>query len=320
VDGWKNRQLVDQRQYMDHDALMDLPGDLEAMGVQAVELTGGGEPLMHPGIESFLDDMAGRSLSLGLVTHGALVDAEMAHRIAACRWRWARVSIDAGKPETYCRVRRVRETQWHRAWAGVMNLADRRGDGVRVGVGFVVDADNWREVGACISRARDAGADNVRVSMAFTPYGLHRFTELPEMLDSIAEQVAEQRERGGIDIYDLVTERAGNIAAGAQDYALCAWKEVGCVIGADLNIYACCSWAFNAAGLVTDFRERPFSEAWGSPEARAWRRRHDAREACPITCLYERRNKRAIELLDMGASRREDLRRHQSPPTHVEFI
>ncbi len=327
VEGWKNRQLVNQRQHMDPQRLRDLVIDFARMGVQAVELTGGGEPLTQPGLDDFLRDLAQTDIRFALVTNGTRLDAPLADLIAATEWRWARVSIDAGDRQTYMRVRRCGPAHWVRAWQAVELLAERRDrisvlDRVqRVGVGYVVDAENYEGVYEGVRLAREHGADNVRLSVAFTPEGLSRFPDdaLPIAIEQ-ARAAVEDFSRHDFAVHDLISERGQNLLAGAQDYKLCAWKEVGCVIGGDLNIYACCSWAFNPAGLVASFKGCTFEQAWNGDQAREWRRQHDARRDCPIECLYEQRNKRALEMIDAGATRREQMRAALPEPPHIEFI
>jgi hypothetical protein len=118
-------------------------------------------------------------------------------------------------------------------------------------------------------------------------------------------------------INDLSTERWHNVALGRQEYPFCAWKEIGCVIGADQNVYACCSWAYNPMGLMGSIKTQSFEEMWTGDGA-AWRKAHDPRTDCRIHCLYERRNTTALTyMMDRVAA---EGAANGDPPAHVNFI
>jgi MoaA/NifB/PqqE/SkfB family radical SAM enzyme len=221
----------------------------------------------------------------------------MAESFGYANWKWARVSIDAGNPEEYTKTRRIPEKHWNLAWKAVEKLANQRKDPEqRVGVGYVVDSTNWSGVYEGCRLAHEHGADNVRVSVAFTPQNLSRF---PEGALELAGKQAQQAKLDfpGIQVNDLVSERQGNILAEKQDYQYCAAKEVLCVVGGDQKVYHCCSLAFNPLGLIGSIEKQSFRKLWESSADLF--KRHDARTKCPIPCLYESRNKRALELLKM---------------------
>src|SRR6185295_5679830 len=160
-------------------------------------------------------------------------------------------------------------------------------------VGYVVDRDNWQHVYTGILRARDHGADNVRVAMSFTP---ERTARWQDHVTDVREQVRAaitDFQSATFAIHDLTGERAHNVALGRQEYPFCAWKEVGCVVGADQQVYACCSWAYNAMGKMFSIREQSFRAGWFG-EGTQWRDRHDPRTDCRIHCLYEGRNVEAL--------------------------
>lgn len=297
--GWKNMALMSD-DYIPVEKMRECVADWRAMGVKAVELTGGGEPLLYPYISDFLWLAADWGVDMALVTNGTALNEQNASRFCSTNWKWARVSIDAGTKEQYIATRRVPASHWAFAWRGVEALARRRQKpDQRVGVGFVVDRSNFSGVYDAVRLALEAGADNVRVALAFTPHALDRFpVGALEEAGRQAQQAASDFS-GLIQVNDLVSERTANIAGEFQDYEFCAAKEVLCVVGGDQRVYNCCTLAFNPAGLVGSIAERSFRDLWESEETRAFFSSHDARSICKIPCLYERRNKRAIELMNM---------------------
>ena len=295
---WKNMALMSDA-FMPLAKMRECVADWQAMGVKAVELTGGGEPLIYPYVDTFLHLMAGWGADLGLVTNGTALTAERADLFAATRWKWARVSVDAGTPGTYVITRRVPRSHWRLAWRAVELLANRKNHPEqRVGVGYVVDRTNFDGVYDACRLAVENGADNVRIALAFTPSHLQRFPEgaVEEAADQ-AKQVAA--DFGGLlQVNDFVNERAGNIQAGAQDYQFCAAKEVLCVVGGDQQVYNCCTLAFTKKGLVGSIVDKTFRQLWEESAPAFYE--HDARKICNVPCLYEQRNRAALNLLGLS--------------------
>lgn len=300
VAGWKNKVLMVQ-EYMPREKMLECIADWSRMGVKAIELTGGGEPLTYPHVDEFFERMTVWGAELALVSNGTALTEYRASLFGATNWKWARISIDAGDPISYATTRRVPDSHWKLAWAAVVRLAKLRDEGVdrerRVGVGFVVDRTNWSGVYQCCKLAHEAGADNVRVALAFTPSSLLRFP--PGAVAEAIRQAAQARaDFPGLKVNDLVGERRGNIAGEVQDYEYCAVKEVLCVVGGDQQVYTCCSLAFHPNGLIGSVKGQSFSKMWDT-DARTLFATHDARKLCKIACLYEARNKRALELIQM---------------------
>lgn len=298
--GWKNMALM-SAEYLPRLKMLELVADWAEMGVKAVELTGGGEPLIYPHVDKFLERMADWRADIALVTNGTALTEERCAKFAATNWKWARVSIDAGKRETYAKVRRVPASHWDLAWRAVRRLVMAKSSREqRVGVGYVVDRHNATatDVYSAAALAVEHGADNIRFSLAFTPQHMERFGVERMAAVQLGLRLARQEFGERFQIIDLVTERAQNIAAAVQDYRMCAAKEVICVVGGDMNVYTCCTLAFNPKGLIGSIRMQSFKELWDA--SGMWRKRHDARKVCKVPCLYEARNRKALQLLEMA--------------------
>lgn len=317
--GWKNMALMSD-EFLPREKALELVNDWVVMGVKAVELSGGGEPLIWHFVDEWLRAMAGTSIETSLVTNGTALTKDRADLFAATRWKWARVSIDAGNRDDYVATRRVPGAHWDLAWRAVDRLLGARiGESdQRVGVGFVVDRKNWRGVYELCGRAKSAGVDNVRIGMAFTPAGLSRISD--EAHHKVSLQVEQARaylEDDTFKVNALFGERCGNLLDRRQDYQFCGVKEVLCVVGGDQRVYSCCTLAFNEAGLIGSIRDQSLQRLWWSPETVAWFDRHDAREACKVECLYESRNKRILRMLD---DREEEARVRSLPVVHPNYV
>lgn len=68
--------------------------ELHIHGVQAIELSGGGEPLLHPDISRVLAQLARLRLQTGLISNGyqLVVVPDLVEQVAQC-CNWVRISI-----------------------------------------------------------------------------------------------------------------------------------------------------------------------------------------------------------------------------------
>ncbi|WP_027178431.1 radical SAM protein [Maridesulfovibrio bastinii] len=71
-------------------------------GVEAVCIAGGGEPLLHPATGRFIKSLVKNGIEVGIVTNGTRIH-EFLEELALCTW--VGVSVDAGTPETFERLK-----------------------------------------------------------------------------------------------------------------------------------------------------------------------------------------------------------------------
>ena len=321
LSNWKNSNLFDDKQAIPWLILEPMLREAHAMGTKAIELTGGGEPTIYPHYDRGVELIHELGFDLGIVTNGVALSAARVMQLQGVRgWKWARVSIDAGSPGTYCEVRRVSPIQWDRAWAAIVNLAharDDRGDTeIRVGAGFVVTNENAHEVYTFCEKAKRAGADNVRLSVRFGPGGNDYYN--PDVLD-MAEQQAADAQRDLDDdrflVVNLIPERRLNQDAPTQDYEPCHTMRLLCVIGGDSAIYTCCTLAFDPRGRIGSLREHSFKELWAGAVGQKFFESFKVRERCTVQCLYEKRNKAMIEIMQAPS-----FTPNSPAPPHVNFV
>jgi len=302
LSNWKNSEQFDDKQQIPWTILEPALRDAAAMGTKAIELTGGGEPTIYSKFDETLDLIHELGLDLGLVTNGvAMTDARVGRLGSVRGWKWARVSIEAADVETYCKVRSVPPNQWDRAWAALRNLSserDRRKDPeIRVGSGYVVTQENFGQVFSFCRMARDAGADNVRLSLRFGPGGNDYY--LPGQLDEAERQAARARADLSSEkfrVVDLIPERRANQDSAKQDYDPCYSMRLICVIGGDAKVYTCCTLAFSPGGEIGDLRNESFRKLW-QRNAETNFGGFSVRERCACQCLYEKRNKAMIAMI-----------------------
>lgn len=272
------------------DKAREIIDDCAAVGVKAIQFTGGGEPTMHPEHLDMFARAQAHGIATALVTNGVRLDAT---HPAVRAMSWIRVSVDAGSPGTYARIRRVSEKHWPIVWRHVAQLVEHCAG--TVSVGFVVTEDNFRELNAAAEMARAAGVANIRVGAVFSADGKAHYRNI----EAIRESIVEAKKRHGDLIVDLFDRRIEDLESGSPADPLCGYQYLSTYIGGDLGVYRCCNTAYSRAGKVADLHDARFRDLFGQPlEA------FDAR-LCRF-CQFRGQNK--------------VISATQTKPTHAEFV
>lgn len=287
--------------------LMEILEDCKAMGVGAIQFTGGGEPTIHPDFYAVVSYAMALGLDVALVTNGGggRMTDEVARLLAKAVW--VRVSLDAGTEDTYAATRRVAKPAFRRTLDNIRLLAQARddaGSGLILGVGFVVTPENWLEIVDATRLARAAGANNIRISAAFSPQDEQLFAGFYEQAKDLARQ-AECLATHSFKVFNLFGERLEDLRQHAPDYELCGYQHFVTYIGGDQNVYRCCVTAYNDRGLLGSVKEQRFKDLWVSDLVQAKLHGFDAR-GCE-RCMFNGKNR----LIAYAAEPR---------PEHVNFV
>lgn len=299
VFGNKNTEMFDRKSYIPRDIMSRLLKDFHEMGGKAVELTGGGEPLLYPYRKEMFLDMIKYGFDIGLITNGARLSRELASLVGP-HLTWARISIDSASKETYSELRKAPEGDFTKALKAVSYLRRyAQKPDFKLGVGFVVENGNETEVSYLCHLAKEAGADNVRVGAVFHPDGMDHFKK--GVLERAKEEVNHAvvtLEDDSFRVYNRLPERIENMESGSQNYDFCGIKETLCVVGGDCSVFTCCSLAFNKKGLIGNLKDKGFKELWDSAEKQKLFSKFDPRKRCKYHCLYEKHNGFINEVLN----------------------
>lgn len=225
---------------------LEIVEDCAAMGVRAIQFTGGGEPTVHPDHLLIMGRAQELGMQTGLVTNGVRLNPA-AREIQGMTW--IRVSVDAGTPETYAAVRHVPRGHWSRAWNNIAGLREHGYAGT-LGVGFVVTPANFAGVESCGVLAKMSGASYLRAGAVFSADGTAFYGE---RIHEIARVVAEAKaalDDESFEVVDLFGRRIGDLEEGRPEDPECGYQYLTAYVGADLNVYRCCNTAYTRAGVV----------------------------------------------------------------------
>jgi MoaA/NifB/PqqE/SkfB family radical SAM enzyme len=261
------RPIEWKRQRADAAWVKALISDVESLGgLEAVIVSGMGEPFTHPDIDAILADLKRRGLHVTVITNARALDPA---RVVELGVDQLLLGIHAASEESYLKF----HPSWDaRRWAAlhdkleVFKAAGRRFKHVQV-----ICQHNAHELPAMIELAHRYGAERVNFKLASLKDG----TEAVRVDDLQRERllqrgVPEARElaellevRHNLDVFDQQLRAGGSATA--------AIEEVGCFLGfhysritVDRTVLYCC----NTDVVVGQLDDRAaFSELW---RGRAW--------------------------------------------------
>ncbi len=274
-----------------------------ALGIKAVEVTGGGEPTLHPAFPEICQEINKRHLDCAVVTNGSRLSYGGSCALAEAKW--VRFSLDAATPETYSSIRHVRPDLLGQTRGNIRALAGMRtGPEPIIGVGFVVIRENWHEVVQAANQAKQDRADNFRISAVFQSDGAAYFMDIYEQARQ-ACAAAQSLSNNSFTVFNLFEERIDDLSRQSPGSPLCSIQNLVTYLGADQNLYRCCVLAYNPRGLLGSVKDRTLKDLWNSEEVAVKLHDFDAR-GCP-RCMFNTKNQAIAYIVS------------DNPP-HVNFL
>ncbi|HYD42264.1 MAG TPA: radical SAM protein [Anaeromyxobacter sp.] len=227
--------------------------ELARAGVQGVELCGGGEPLLHPGLVDAVLHGARAGLRFGLLTNGTLVSERFLAE-GLPHFAYVRVTIDAATAETYAKVR-PGPARWDEVLDNCRRLLAARRPGTEVSLKVLVDRVNRGELGAAVDLARGLGASSIQFKAARESAAALR----PEEADEVERRIAALREAAApFPVRGSVTKLALR--------RRCELSPLQTTIDARGDVFVCCYFTHRRERhRIGNVLTRPFAETWGSP-------------------------------------------------------
>lgn len=288
------------------ERLAALAGELVDLGVAAVILIGGGEPLAHRGTRAVIRTLGRAGVAVGVVTNGTMIDHNL--DVLAEHTSWARVSVDAATRETYRSFRPDRRggSAFDRVIGGMRRLAEVKTGAL--GYSFLVmvrrEADgtvvsNHDEVLAGAELAHDIGCDYFEVKAMFDEQH-HVIGVSEEVLASVETQVERARSLESnhfriVNSSTLDSLRKHEGPVQAKDYRRCGVAELRTLITPS-GVYTCSYHRGNKAAMLGDAVTDSLVDIWRDSD----RGIVDPSRDCGFHCARHRSN---LELAEIAAGR-----------------
>ncbi|MDV8023799.1 radical SAM protein [Rhodococcus sp. IEGM 1330] len=260
------------------ERLSKFPAELAEMGVMAVILIGGGEPLIHPNTPRLIAGLREHKIKTGLVTNGTMIHRYVDLLAKSCEW--IRISMDAGSPDTYARVRPQRTTgsslkTFERIIDGIRKIAEidpaTRGT---VGYSFVIQSGytaqqgsrNIDDIMAATALAKQLGCDYIEFKAEMQPN--HQIMALSEIDRGKIRQSLTNARMLASDSFKvefsssmLAAQSAEEQTGQIKNYASCPVADLRTTISPS-GCFVCSYHRGNSAHRYGDVAIRPFNEVW----------------------------------------------------------
>ena len=259
------------RSIMPRHILMGVCEDMVEMGVKAVNWTGGGEPTLNPHLKEAITYMGNNNIPMGMFTNGVLLDKFDLFDTLVDNMTWVRISVDAGREETYNWIRRSPKNQdWNKMRQNISRLIEvnnEKNKKIDIGVGMVITPDTWEEI--------------VDYAEAFKDFDLDYCQFKPEIVNREREGGIQREVEFWVDKVEPLVEQAREILGGkfqmngykitdlgndptllGRHYKKCLGSQIQPCVGADGHIYVCPNqrgYKQYSYGCLT---ERAFKDIW----------------------------------------------------------
>lgn len=180
--------------------ISELAEFLPNWGVEAVCVGGGGEPTLHPHIDTLIEEFTKNGLEVGIVTNGSQLAF---HTEALTKCTWVGISVDAGTKRTYSRLKG--KDYFGRICGYLCNLSKRaegtklgrEGKGYGVFYKYLVHPENIEEITNAAWIAKHTGCQAIHIrpgGQAWFELDGNHFTFTDEDWKTFNEQIEEARE------------------------------------------------------------------------------------------------------------------------------
>ncbi|MCR5770689.1 MAG: radical SAM protein [Butyrivibrio sp.] len=307
--GCISEDLVSNATSFSDERLFEIGKEMYEIGVKAVVLIGGGEPLAHPKIGKFMEYLGEHDIHIGITTNGYFIPRYL--ETIANRASWTRVSMDAATQETFDKLRPSKDgkSKFDAIVKGMRDLAKiKKG---KLGFSYLIrtEADgfgitsNIHEIYDAALLARDIGCDyfEVKPSYAYAGGRPHALVVHSKERMNEAKKQVEKLKDLDTDSFKVITainlEDSLNCVQTYQnkDYHFCPAAHLRTLI-CPSGVYVCPYWRGKTPYRIGDAKTQSLEDIWHSEKRKNIMNQLDPAIKCNFHCLRNETNKEVIRI------------------------
>lgn len=315
--GCISEDLVSNASSFSNDRLLEIAEELYEIGVKAVVLIGGGEPMAHPKVGELIEYFGTHDIHVGITTNGYFIPKYL--DLVAEYASWTRVSMDAATKETFDKLRPAKDgsSKFDYIVQGMRDLGKvKKG---KMGFSFLIrtEADgfgiesNIHEIYDAAILARDLGCDyfEVKPSYAYAGGRPHALVVHSKERMKEARTEIDRLKDLDTDTFKVITainlENSLNCVQSEQtkDYHVCPSAQMRTLI-CPSGVYVCPYWRGKEPFRVGNARDDSFKDIWNSERRKQVMTMLDPSKVCDFHCL---RNETNIEILNLQGMNKEEI-------------
>lgn len=311
--GCISEDLVCNSTSFSRDRLLEIASELYNMGVKAVVLIGGGEPLAHPAVGDLIEYLGSHDINIGITTNGCFIPKYM--DIIAKHVSWTRVSMDAATPETFSQLRPSKDgtNQFSFIVKAMKDLSKiKKG---RLGFSFLIrtEADgfgitsNIHEIYDAAILAKEIGCDYFEVKPSYSYVGGQDHALVihsKERMQQAKDQIEKLKKLDGDSFKVLTAINLGDsldCVEKKQDkkYTDCPAAHLRTLI-CPSGVFVCPYWRGKEPFRIGDATKQSMQEIWNSNRRAEVMSRLDPSTVCNFHCLRNETNIEVLRIKECG--------------------
>lgn len=240
------------------DILLDLPRQMIEAGIPAIEITGGGEPTLHPKFKPFYKALGEREIDIGLVTNGSKLDDEVISLILQYGL-WIRISMDSSNPDTHRDIHRTGGFDFERRLNNVKTLAALKSKDLTLGISFIITPQNIYDIEDSAHLYKEIGVDHIRFSWMYDQQGTAGLEK--DQIADIAELIPKLQDELNDDNFQVFNEQNRiQLYTAKNDFKKCYYQRFVMAVGADAGCYPCCIMKYNKKYQYANLKESSLAQ------------------------------------------------------------
>ena len=270
----------------------DYVDQIYSLGSKAVNLTGGGDPMMNRATPEIVSYIKSKGMDVGMVTNGSLFNDKNSKTILE-NCTWVRISLDSGSPKVFSEIRRRPEKEFWVIIDKIGKLASLKRkieSNCTIGVGFLTSKQTIPDLVDFRYMMRSSFVDYVE----FRPF--HGDYTIPHNInDCLKLQTDSFKVHYNTFKYD---------GSYKKKYCKCHGQNFSGIVNVH-KVYVCCHLRGVEKYELGDLRESSLEEIWNSDKRKNIVNNIDFND-CIALCKLDLVNRSLSEL--------------EGEPSHVNFI
>ena len=239
--------------FIDAEKFIDFIKEIDKLGIEGIELSGGGEPALHPDCYYIASYIKSRGIKVGMLTNGTRLD----NKAILDNFAYIRVSLDACDKETFNKIKQpVNDNVFEEVIENINSLVrDRKSKRPYIGVKVLVSKLNYKTLPNMISFVKSLKVDYLQFKGSHnTEFDLDQSEakEVDNKLDTYKDLLKNSIE----DFY--ITGRVSRTYSSLK----CFTAPTHAVIDSKGNMYICCFFEGRDLCIGNIFKSR-FLDIWG---------------------------------------------------------
>lgn len=284
--GRSNNEFLKLEEAKDYvDQVFDLGG-------KAINLTGGGDPMMNRATPEIISYIKSKGMDVGLITNGSLF-TEKNSKVVLENCTWVRISLDSGSPKVFSQIRRRPEKEFWLIIDKIGKLADLKRkieSSCTIGVGFLTSKETIPDMVEFTKLMKSIFVDYVE----FRPF--HGDYTIPHNIEDCKSlQSKDFKVHYNVFKYNKDYKKK---------YCKCHGQNFSGIINVH-KVYVCCHMRGVDKYELGDLRDKSLEKIWNSEERREIVDNIDFND-CIALCKLDLVNRTLSEL--------------EGEPEHVNFV